>query len=195
MSSAGSGTVALIQLHKPPGPRREQVGLERRVAGDPLQQVRGVRQQMVPPAEAPARPVRHPPRSTQTKIKNYFYGRIRFFLKLIVKIILRENTGFIGDIKTEALLDIYEAKNSSLDTSQSSRAFPSSRGPSSASSTRSRRRPACGSSNRTGRSFRSSPATSSTTTPRRAAGCAGTPPRRTPARTRTSPSGTRAALR
>jgi hypothetical protein len=37
---------------------------------------------------------------TQTKIKNYFYGRIRFFLKLIIKIILRENTGFIGDIKT-----------------------------------------------------------------------------------------------
>lgn len=67
---------------------------------------------MVPPPETPARPVQHRPLSTQTKIKNYFYGRIRFFLKLIVKIILRENTGFIGDIKTEALLDIYEAKNS-----------------------------------------------------------------------------------
>lgn len=67
---------------------------------------------MVLVAETPAGTVRMPSLSTQTKIKNYFYGRIRFFLKLIVKIILRENTGFIGDIKTEALLDIYEAKNS-----------------------------------------------------------------------------------
>ena len=50
--------------------------------------------------------------STQTKIKNYFYGRIRFFLKIIIKLILKTNTGFIGDIKTDTLLDIYEAKNS-----------------------------------------------------------------------------------
>jgi hypothetical protein len=65
-------------------------------------------------SKTPPRSVNHHPLRTQTKIKNYFYGRIRFFLKLIIKIILRENTGFIGDIKTETLLDIYEANNSNF---------------------------------------------------------------------------------
>lgn len=169
MSNAESGNSAVTQVHQPPGPGREQGRLERRRARDPVQQVRRVRQQMVPAAETPARPVRMRSLSTQTKIKNYFYGRIRFFLKLIVKIILRENTGFIGDIKTEALLDIYEAKNSTQPTIQSLRGFRSSRGPSSASSTRSRRRPASGSSNRTRRSLRSLPTTSSAIMPKRAA--------------------------
>ena len=186
MWSAGSGKAVVTQVYQPPGPGREQGGLERRGARDPLQQVRRARQQMVPAAEAPARPVPTHPLSTQTKIKNYFYGRIRFFLKLIVKIILRENTGFIGHIKTEALLDIYEAKNSTRPTIKSSRASPSSRGPSRASSTRSRRRPASGSSRTTRRNSRSLPTTSSTTTPRRAADCAWTPPPPTPARTKTT---------
>jgi hypothetical protein len=61
-----------------------------------------------------ARPVIHSQCSTQTKIKNYFYGRIRFFLKIIIKFILKTNTGFIGDIKTDTLLDIFEAKNSTV---------------------------------------------------------------------------------
>lgn len=67
---------------------------------------------MVPATKTFARSVLLPQPSTQTKIKNYFYGRIRFFLKIIIKIILKANTGFIGDIKTDTLLDIYEAKNS-----------------------------------------------------------------------------------
>ena len=67
---------------------------------------------MVLAPKAPAWKVCNSTFRTQTKIKNYFYGRIRFFLKLITKIILRVNTGFIGDIKTDVLLDIYEATNS-----------------------------------------------------------------------------------
>jgi len=49
---------------------------------------------------------------TQTKIKNYFYGTIRYFLKIIVKYFCKRSTGFINDIKTEVLLDMYEAKGS-----------------------------------------------------------------------------------
>jgi hypothetical protein len=47
---------------------------------------------------------------TQTKIKNYFYGNIRYLLKIIVKYFYQKSTGFINDIKTETLLDIYEGK-------------------------------------------------------------------------------------
>jgi hypothetical protein len=48
---------------------------------------------------------------TQTKIKNYFYGNIRYFLKVVIKHFHRKSTGFVNDIKTETLLDVYEAKN------------------------------------------------------------------------------------
>ena len=44
---------------------------------------------------------------TQTKIKNYFYGNIRYLLKIIVKNFLKQSTGFINDVKTNILLDIY----------------------------------------------------------------------------------------
>jgi len=44
---------------------------------------------------------------TQTKIKNYFYGNIRFFLKIIIKYFHKKSTGFVNDIKTEVLLDMY----------------------------------------------------------------------------------------
>jgi hypothetical protein len=67
--------------------------------------------------------VTHKQPRTQTKIKNYFYGKIRFFLKLITKIILRVNTGFIGDIKTDVLLDIYEASNSNYYFNQNFKVF------------------------------------------------------------------------
>ena len=51
--------------------------------------------------------------STQTKIKNYFYGNIRYLLKIILKIAFGKNrTGFVNDIKTETLLDMYEGKGS-----------------------------------------------------------------------------------
>ena len=89
-----------MQIHQPPRPRSQQGRLERWRTRDTLQQVRGIRQQVVSITETSSWPVKHYPFRTQTKIKNYFYGRIRFFLKLIIKIILRDNTGFIGDIKT-----------------------------------------------------------------------------------------------
>lgn len=52
---------------------------------------------------------------TQTKIKNYFYGQIRLFLKIGIIVILREEPGFINDIKTNILIDIYEGKNCKKD--------------------------------------------------------------------------------
>jgi hypothetical protein len=55
---------------------------------------------------------KHLPGRTQTKIKNYFYGNIRYFLKIIIKFFNKKSTGFVNDIKTETLLDMYEAKNS-----------------------------------------------------------------------------------
>jgi hypothetical protein len=65
---------------------------------------------VVPHPEAPPRTVLLPPRSTQTKIKNYFYGNIRYLLKLLLKSFVRTSTGFINDIKTDTLLNIYESK-------------------------------------------------------------------------------------
>lgn len=48
---------------------------------------------------------------TQTKIKNYFYGNIRYLLKIILKFAFgKTRTGFVNDIKTEILLDMYEGK-------------------------------------------------------------------------------------
>jgi hypothetical protein len=44
---------------------------------------------------------------TQTKIKNYFYGNIRYLLKIIIKNFLKQSTGFINDVKTNILLDMY----------------------------------------------------------------------------------------
>ena len=52
---------------------------------------------------------------TQTKIKNYFYGNIRYLLKIIVKSVTKSRAGFINDLKTDFLLDIYEGKNSTHD--------------------------------------------------------------------------------
>jgi len=60
---------------------------------------------------------------TQTKIKNYFYGNIRYFLKIIIKHFHRKSTGFVNDIKTETLLDLYEAKNSTTALNKIFRAF------------------------------------------------------------------------
>lgn len=44
---------------------------------------------------------------TQTKIKNYFYGSIRYLLKIIIKTVTNNKAGFINDIKTDTLLDLY----------------------------------------------------------------------------------------
>ena len=44
---------------------------------------------------------------TQTKIKNYFYGNVRYLLKIIIKTVTSVKAGFINDIKTDTLLDIY----------------------------------------------------------------------------------------
>ena len=49
---------------------------------------------------------------TQTKIKNYFYGSIRYLLKIIIKTVTNNKAGFINDIKTDTLLDLYEGRNS-----------------------------------------------------------------------------------
>lgn len=62
---------------------------------------------MVLAAEASAWQVKLVLLRTQTKIKNYFYGTIRYFLKIIVKYFCKKSTGFINDIKTETLLDMY----------------------------------------------------------------------------------------
>ena len=47
---------------------------------------------------------------TQTKIKNYFYGNIRYALKVIVKYFMKSSTGFLNDINTETLVNIYESE-------------------------------------------------------------------------------------
>ena len=65
---------------------------------------------MVSPSKAPSGQVPLDLARTQTKIKNYFYGNIRFLLKIIVKHFSKKSTGFINDIKTETLLEIYEGK-------------------------------------------------------------------------------------
>jgi hypothetical protein len=67
---------------------------------------------MVFTTEAPTGQVVYCRLRTQTKIKNYFYGNIRYFLKLIVKHFHKKNTGFVNDIKTDTLLDLFDAKNS-----------------------------------------------------------------------------------
>jgi hypothetical protein len=67
---------------------------------------------------------------TQTKIKNYFYGNIRYLLKIIVKYFFKKSTGFINDIKTETLLDMYEAKNGIFSSIQLSMTISSSTKPS-----------------------------------------------------------------
>jgi len=61
---------------------------------------------------------------TQTKIKNYFYGNIRYFLKLIIKHFHKKSTGFVNDIKTDTLLDLYEAKNSNNGLKQIFKVIP-----------------------------------------------------------------------
>lgn len=80
---------------------------------------------MVFTAKAFARSVPHPLYSTQTKIKNYFYGNIRFLLKIIIKSILNIKAGFINDIKTDTLLDIYQGKNGTFLLMQTSTGFNS----------------------------------------------------------------------
>jgi len=67
---------------------------------------------VVSAAEASARQVTLPLGRTQTKIKNYFYGTIRYFLKIIIKYFCKKSTGFVNDIKTDTLLEMYEAKGS-----------------------------------------------------------------------------------
>lgn len=60
MSNADRGMLHMIQIHQPPRPRSQQGGLERRRTRNPLQQVRGVRQQMVSITETSSRPVKPP---------------------------------------------------------------------------------------------------------------------------------------
>lgn len=66
---------------------------------------------MVFTTKAPSRQVKWPSLRTQTKIKNYFYGNIRYLLKIILKTVTKVKTGFINDVRTDILLDIYEGKN------------------------------------------------------------------------------------
>jgi len=66
---------------------------------------------MVPHSKAPSRSVKVSQLRTQTKIKNYFYGNIRYLLKIILKVVFsKSRTGFVNDIKTDTLLDMYEGK-------------------------------------------------------------------------------------
>lgn len=65
---------------------------------------------MVPSSETSAKAVWLTLNSTQTKIKNYFYGNIRLLLKVIIQEALSNKAGFVNDIRTDLLLDIYEAK-------------------------------------------------------------------------------------
>jgi hypothetical protein len=69
---------------------------------------------MVFTTKTPPRQVRNKSLRTQTKIKNYFYGNIRYLLKNIIKHFYKKSTGFVNDIKTDTLLDLYMAKNSSF---------------------------------------------------------------------------------
>lgn len=101
----------LIKIHQPPRPHSQQGTLERRGTLNSLCQIRRIWQQMVPSPETSPRQVHIHPFRTQTKIKNYFYGNIRYLLKIIVKYFFKKSTGFINDIKTETLLDMYEGKN------------------------------------------------------------------------------------
>jgi len=66
---------------------------------------------MVFTTKAPSWQVKWPSLRTQTKIKNYFYGNIRYLLKIILKTVTKVKTGFINDVRTDILLDIYEGKN------------------------------------------------------------------------------------
>lgn len=82
---------------------------------------------MVDAAETPAGEVVIRSYRTQTKIKNYFYGNIRYFLKIIIKHFHKKSTGFVNDIKTETLLELYEAKNSTFpitEISKTTRSYP-----------------------------------------------------------------------
>jgi hypothetical protein len=78
---------------------------------------------VVPLTKTSARPVLLALPSTQTKIKNYFYGNIRYLLKLILKYFVRTSTGFINDIKTDTLLNIYESKEGTYPLMQSMKAL------------------------------------------------------------------------
>lgn len=78
---------------------------------------------MVFTPKKPPGQVLHPGFRTQTKIKNYFYGNIRYFLKVVIRHFHRKSTGLVNDIKTDTLLDLYEAKNSITQLTQTSRAF------------------------------------------------------------------------
>lgn len=90
---------------------------------------------MVFTAKASAWSVKLSPCRTQTKIKNYFYGNIRFLLKIIIKSILKIKAGFINDIKTDTLLDIYQGKNGTPTITQILKASTLSKRPLNASTT------------------------------------------------------------
>lgn len=96
---------------------------------------------MVPSPKTPPRQVKPKLPRTQTKIKNYFYGNIRYLLKIIVKYFFKKSTGFINDIKTETLLDMYEGKNSTSFLTQPSKTTCSSTRPSKDSTLESRKNP------------------------------------------------------
>lgn len=103
---------------------------------------------------------KHLPGRTQTKIKNYFYGNIRYFLKIIIKFFNKKSTGFVNDIKTETLLDMYEAKNSTPTSIQVSMAMLLSPAPSKNSSIELKNMPVKNLSGRTKRRFTISPSSS-----------------------------------
>ena len=67
---------------------------------------------MVRAAEMFARKVRISLLRTQTKIKNQFYGNVRLLLKTVTRLCLKASCGFINDIKTDALLHIYDGTGS-----------------------------------------------------------------------------------
>lgn len=79
---------------------------------------------MVPHPEAPPRTARPSLCSTQTKIKNYFYGNIRLLLKIALRAFVACSTGFINDLRTEALVNIYESQEGTPRRTQSMRAWP-----------------------------------------------------------------------
>lgn len=51
-------------------------------------------------------------KQNSNKDKKLFLWNNQIFLKIIIKYFCKKSTGFINDIKTEILLDMYEAKGS-----------------------------------------------------------------------------------
>jgi len=100
MLNADKGKDRTIQVHQPPRSQCKQVAMELIGALNSLYQVRLVWKQMVFTSKTLTWKVNKFLVRTQTKIKNYFYGTIRYFLKIIIKYFCKKSTGFVNDIKT-----------------------------------------------------------------------------------------------